>query len=237
VAVVAAGQLRQVADPNRPADRAYESAANAEGRILRPLGESQRVLVVGGPTDPNGDVYWQVADDPFPGCCAPFGWVRETSSDGNPAIKPFKPACPATGSMVTGGQLIALGLMEASTCFGTADFKLHGEVKCDRPPVQSFVSITGPDWVNDQTLCNIDNAVALYGAVTDLYSSAGGSPGPFDADADLVAHFNDPSAQDCRWAPGNFQPIPLDDAPVNTAQFACAMSIYVTHATPSPAAT
>src|SRR4051812_13232901 len=58
MAVVVAGQLRQVADPNRPGDRAFESAAFAEGRVLRPLGESQRVLVVGGPTNPNGDVYW-----------------------------------------------------------------------------------------------------------------------------------------------------------------------------------
>jgi hypothetical protein len=236
MAVVVAGQLRQVADPNRPADRAFESAANAGGRILRPLGESQHVLVVGGPTNPNGDVYWQIADDSFPGCCAPFGWVREMSSNGDAAIKPVNVACPDGDRPLNGDQLIALGVMEAATCLGSGDFSLRGEVRCDRPAVDSFVSITGPDWANDETLCILDNAVALYGAVTQLYTLASAAGAPFDGEVDLVAHFNDSSAQDCRWAPGNFMPIPVDNAPAETAQFACRMSIVVTRAKPVDAA-
>jgi hypothetical protein len=232
MAIVVAGQLRQVADPNQPADRAFESAANAGARILRPLGESQHVLVVGGPTNPNGDVYWQVADDAFPGCCAPFGWVREASSNGAAAIEPLTVACPAGNVPLDGDQLVALGVMEVATCFGSSEFSLRGEVRCDRPSVDSFVSITGPDWANDQTLCILDNAVALYGAVTQLYTLGSAAGAPFDDEVDLIAHFNDASAHDCRWAPGSFMPIPIDNAPVETAQFACRMSIYVTQARP-----
>ena len=74
---------------------------------------------------------------------------------------------------ISGNQLIGLGVMEASTCFGDADFKLHGEVRCAQPQVDEFLAITGPDWTNDQTLCDIDQAVALYGpAVTTLYDGA-----------------------------------------------------------------
>ena len=233
MAVVVAGQLRQVADPNRPDDRAWESPISAVGRILQPLGEAQHVMIVGGPTNPNGDVYWRVADDPFLGCCAPFGWVRAESSSGQAAIAPFQPACPDPGSAISGNQLIGLGVMEASTCFGGADFKLHGEVRCARPQVNEFLAITGPDWTNDETLCDIDQAVSLFGpAITALY--AGALEGQtFDDNVDLIAHFNDPSSTNCRWAPGNYGPISIDDAPVDTAQFACRMSVFVTSATPS----
>jgi hypothetical protein len=232
IAVVKAGQLRQVADPNHPEDRAFESPVSAIGRILKPLGESQHVLVVGGPTKPNEDVYWRVADDPFPGCCAPFGWVRAIDNGGLNNLEPFQPACPDPSVAITGNQLIELGVMEASVCFRDTDFKLHGEVRCAQPQVNEFLAITGPDWTNDQTLCDIDQAVSLFGpAVTDLFASGQTENGQiFDEDADLTAHYNDASSKDCRWAPGNYGPIPLDEAPVDTAQFACRMSVYVTKA-------
>ena len=52
------------------------------------------------------------------------------------------------------------------------DFKLHGEVRCAQPQVNEFLAITGPDWINEQTLCDIDQAVALFGpAVTSLYDT------------------------------------------------------------------
>lgn len=229
MAVVVAGELRQVADPNRPSDHAFESPLHPGERTLRTLGESAHVLVVGGPTNPNGDAYYQVADDPFPGCCAPLGWVRATSSNGDPAIRPFQPNCPDPNTPITGNELLALGVLEASTCFGTDEFRVRGQVRCARPAVDSYVSITGPDWANDQVLCNIDQAISLYGdAVTSLYDDGTGAL--FDEDVELTAHFNDPSAQNCRWAPGNYLPIPLDNAPADTAQFACRMSIYVTEA-------
>ena len=69
---------------------------SAVGRYLQPLGESAHVLVVGGPTNPNGDVYWQVADDAFPGCCAPFGWVRAMDASGQPALAPFIAGVPGS---------------------------------------------------------------------------------------------------------------------------------------------
>jgi len=51
---------------------------------------------------------------------------------------------------------------------------------------------------------------------------------------DLRVHFNDPSSEACRWAPGNYSSIDIpDDAPIDTAQFACRMSIYVTSAVPA----
>jgi hypothetical protein len=232
MAIVKAGQLRQVADPNHPEDRAFETPVSAVGRILKPLGEAQHVLVVGGPTKPNEDVYWRVADDPFPGCCAPFGWVRALDTGNLPTLAIFEPDCPDPSITITGNQLIALGVMESSVCFGDGDFKLHGEVRCAQPPVNEYVAITGPDWTNDDTLCDIDQAVALFGpAVTDMFTSALAEQGQlFDQDMDLVAHFNDASSEDCRWAPGNYGPIPLDNAPVDTAQFACRMSVLVTRA-------
>lgn len=237
MAVVKAGVLRQVADPNHPEDRAFESPASAVGQILQPLGESQHVLIVGGPTNPSGDVYWRVADDPFPGCCAPFGWVKEFSSKDVLAIEAFHPSCPDPTTPITGNQLLALGVMEASTCFGTDDFQLRGDVRCAQPVVNQFLSITGPDWTNDQTLCDIDQAVALYGpAVTSLYNAASADQG-FDGDVALSAHFNDPSSADCRWAPGNAGSFSFDESPVDTAQFACRMSVYVTAATPAAQST
>jgi hypothetical protein len=237
MAVVKAGVLRQVADPNHPEDRAFESPASAVGRILQPLGESQHVLIVGGPTNPSGDLYWRVADDPFPGCCAPFGWVREFSSKDVLAIEAFRPACPDPNTPITGNQLLALGVMEASTCFGTDDFQLRGDVRCAQPVVSQFLSITGPDWTNDQTLCDIDQAVALYGpAVTALYADAPEGQG-FDSNVALTAHFNEPSSTNCRWAPGNEGSFSLDSAPADTAQFACRMSVFVTQATPGQSET
>jgi hypothetical protein len=233
MAVVVAGSLRQVADPNRPSDGAFESPLHPGERALRTLGQSAHLLVVGGPTDPNGDVYWQVADDSFPGCCAPFGWVREIGSDGAPAIAPFQPACLDPTTPISGNQLLGLGVMEASTCFGSGDFKLNGEVRCAQPVVSEFLSITGPDWANDQTLCDIDRAVGLYGPeVTALFT--GDEAGTFDQGVDLTAHLNDPSSEDCRWAPGNDHPISVSDAPINTAQFACRMSVFVTGAVTNP---
>ncbi len=227
MAVVKAGQLRQVADPNRPDQRAFESPPDAVGRYLHPLGESAHVLVVGGPTNPNGYVYWQVVDEAFPGCCAPFGWVRELGSDGAPTIVAFEPECPDPSTFISGNQLIGLGVMAASTCFGSDAFQLQGEVRCAQPVVRQFLSITGPDWTNDQTLCNIDQAVALYGpTVTALFAGAEG--GLFDEETQVTAHFNDPSSDDCRWAPGNYQPMSVENAPIDTAQFACRMSVLVT---------
>ena len=134
-----------------------------------------------------------------------------------------------------GDQLIGLGVMEASVCFGSHDFKLSGEVRCAQPQVNNFLAITGPDWTNEDTICDIDQAVALFGpAVTDLFTATAAEQGQlFDTDLDLTAHFNDPSSKDCRWAPGNSGPIPLNQAPVDTAQFACAMSVYVTQAFPT----
>ena len=235
IAIVTAGELRQVADPNRPQDRAFETPVSAVGRILKPLGEAQHVMIVGGPTKPNQDVYWRIADDPFPGCCAPFGWVRAADGGGVTTLAAFSPACPDPTTPITGNQLIALGVMEASVCFGESNFRLHGEVRCARPQTDEFVAITGPDWTNEDTLCDIDQVVALFGpAVTDLFTAVDAEQGEiFDQDMDLVAHFNDPSSQNCRWAPGSYGPVPLDDAPVDTAQFACRMSVYVTTATPS----
>jgi hypothetical protein len=233
MAVVTTGQLRQVADPNRPSDHAFETPADAVGRVLHPLGESQHVMIVGGPTKPNNDVYWQVADSAFPGCCAPFGWVRATNGADQSVIEPFDPQCPDPLEPLSGNELLALGVMEAESCFGTADFKLRGEVRCARPVVEQFLSITGPDWANDETLCDIDQAVSLYGdAATGLLARAGVGE-VFDADVELTAHFDDPSADDCRWAPGNSRPMSVANAPVDTAQFACRMSVYVTEATPS----
>ena len=55
----------------------------------------------------------------------------------------------------------------------------------------------------------------------------------FDSDVALTAHFNDASSTNCRWAPGNEGSFSLDSAPVDTAQFACRMSIFVTQATPA----
>lgn len=237
MAIVKAGELRQVADPNHPESRAFESPASAIGRVLQPLGESEHVLVVGGPTNPSSEVYWRVADDPFPGCCAPFGWVREFSSKDVLAIEAFHPACPDPGTPITGNQLLALGVMEASTCYGTDDFQLGGDVRCAQPVVNQFISITGPDWTTDQTLCDIDQALALYGpAVTALYDPSTVGPG-FDGVVQLSAHFNDPSSTDCRWAPGNAGSFSLDEAPVDTAQFSCSMSVFVTQATPVATAT
>ena len=229
MAIVLAGQLRQVADPNRPEDRAFESPADAVGRILQPLGESAHVLVVGGPTDPNGDVYWQVADAAFPGCCAPFGWVREAESGGQAAIAPYKPDCPDPSTAVTGNDLFELGMLEAVSCYGTRDFALSGSVTCDQPVVDSYLTIAGPDWTHARTLCKLDDAVAIYGEAVTTFAPA---QGRFDGTAALTAHFNDPSSDQCRWAPGTFMPIAVDDAPVDTAQFACRTSLYVTQATP-----
>ena len=230
MATVVAGELAQAADPNRPRDQAFQSPLHPGERALRTLGQSAHVMIVGGPTNPNGDVYWQVADDPFPGCCAPFGWVRESQSSTDPAIAVLDVACPDAAVPMNGNQLLALGLMEAESCLGGTDFKLRGDVRCDQPAVDSFVAITGPAWTHDRTLCILDNAVAVYGpSVTSLLDPA--QPG-YEGVADLTAHFNDPSSDDCRWGPGSLMPIPLDDAPINTAQFACRMSVYVTSTTP-----
>ena len=235
MAVVTAGQLRQVADPNRPADHAFESPGSAVERILVPLGEATHVAVVGGPTNPNGDVYWQVADLAFPGCCAPFGWVRATQSSGEPALAPYAPDCPDRSSPVDGNKLYALGLLEAATCYGDDDFNLRGYVVCGQPIVDSFLTIAGPGWTHNRTLCNLDDAVSIYGpAATALYGLAP-SGQVYSGTVDMGAHFNDPSSDSCRWAPGTFMSITIpDDAPANTAQFACRTSIYVTSATPQP---
>ena len=231
MAVVVAGELHQVADPNRPRDQAYQSPLHPGERGLRTLGESAHVLVVGGPSNPNGDIYWQVADDPFPGCCAPFGWVRESQTSTEPAIAPLTLSCPDPAVPMTGNQLLGAGLMETASCLGERDFSLTGRVRCDQPAVDSFLTISGPDWAHDRTLCIIDDAVALYGpAVTALFDPAAAG---FDGQVSLRAHFNDPSSVDCRWGPGSFMPIPIEDAPVDTARFACRMSVYVTSAVPA----
>ena len=172
MAVVTAGQLRQVADPNQPADRAFESSSHAGERVLRPLGEAQRVMIVGGPTQPNDDVYWQVADAAFPGCCAPFGWVRGADGADQPVLAPFAPECPDRTDVVSGNELLALGLMEAQSCFGRADFKLRGEVRCAPVTTDGYIAIAGPQWTHERTSCNIDQAVALYGAAVTQLSSA-----------------------------------------------------------------
>jgi hypothetical protein len=227
IAIVVAGQLRQVADPNRPGDRAFESPGGAFERVLVPLGESAHVTVVGGPTIPNGDVYWQVADAAFPGCCAPFGWVHETTSADTPAIAPYAPSCPDATTPLAGDAIVALGLMEAAACFGTDELELRGNLRCDQPNVDTFVAITGPAWTDDRTLCDLDGELAVYGpTVTSLFTLT--TPGlPYFGLVQLGAHFNDASSVDCRWAHGTLgYPLP-DDAPIDTAQFACRMSIYV----------
>jgi hypothetical protein len=235
MAVVAAGELRQVADPNRPADRAFESPLHAGERVLRPLGESAHVMIVGGPTSPNGAEYWQIADRAFPGCCAPFGWVPAMQTSGESALEPFELNCPAPGATVSGDDIYELGVLEAASCYGDAEFTMRGLVTCGRPVVDTFLTIAGPAWANDPTLCAIDRALPLYGpAVTNLFDATGNGA-EFDATVELSAHFNDPSSAACRWAPATSLSIDVpDDAPVDTAQFACRTSIYVTTATPEP---
>jgi hypothetical protein len=237
MAIVKAGQLRQVADPNRPTQRTFESPGPVGfERVLVPLGENAHVRIVGGPTNPNGDVYWQVADAAFPGCCAPFGWVRATQTDNEPAIVPLALDCPDRAQPMSGDQLIALGVMEAATCFGPHDFALRGIVRCSQPAVDSYLSIAGPQWTDDRTLCVFGDALDVYGpAVTALFAQAKRTDNGFFGTVDMKAHFNDASSVSCRWAHGTLNSIDIsDDAPADTAQFACAMSIYVTQATPQP---
>ena len=169
MARVTVDRLRQMADPEHPNDHALESPGSAGERRLLPLQAGTQVYIVGGPLVAAGIEYWQVADYPIPGCCAPFGWVRALTRSREVTIEPFETRCPDTSKPLASGEVARLDGLGQLACFGRTELQLRGALYCGRPTVDGPAFLTGTGWVMDQIMCNLDETFPVHGsAVTEF---------------------------------------------------------------------
>jgi hypothetical protein len=234
LAKVTVDQLQQVADPTRPRDGAFQSPRSALARALSPLTSGQDVYLLEGPRTIDGRDWWRIADSAFVGCCAPFGWIPATTAQGAPAIQADQPIC-SPGSKVTAENIKGAGDFGWPACLSGADVALHGTLVCSRPIIDAPYFLSGfSSWYDSGYECQVDSALNVYGStLIDLIKTRGSSDG-WQGSADLTGHFYEPTSDGCRWAEGDLYQIPVDNAPIDTAQFACQMRFFVTTVTPLP---
>jgi hypothetical protein len=232
LAEVLVHQVKQVADPEHPRQTSFQSPANQIERGLQPLQRAYDVYLLDHRLV-DGTDWWQVADSAFLGCCAPFGWIPSLDADGSPTIAPAPVYCPEPVGSLTTYDLIHPDGFEAPICFGKGDITIRGYLACDRPAIDAAIFLSGLRSY-DQTgyECRLDDRMTVYGEAVPLTVEE--SPQAWHDVVDVTGHYFDPGSDACRWAPGNYAPFPIDNAPVETAQFACEMRFYATSVTPLP---
>jgi hypothetical protein len=216
-----------VADPAQPQDRAFESPRFPVERTLRPLLRAYDVYLLESRVV-DGREWWRVADDAYLGCCAPFGWIPVTNREGEPLMVPSEVHCPSTSPRVTSYDLVHPGSFEPPACFGHGEIVMRGYLACTRGLiVDAPYFLSGlSSWDQTGVDCQLDARMTVYGeAVTSLVES---SAADFEEFVDVTGHYYDPGSQHCRWTPGNFMQMPVDDAPLDTAEFACQMRFVAT---------
>jgi hypothetical protein len=221
LATVLLDGLVQVADPLDPS-RPFPSPRSRMEQQRLPLSSGQTVEVVSGPVQVDGASYWQVADSGFAGCCAAFGWVADTVN-GKPTLSAMQPNCPDPSRELSPYDLVVLGPLAASVCYGSTDVSVAGTLTCSRPNADGAYSLGGAAWVSDQVWCYMGQPRVYGAAVTGLADAGGG----FDGAVVVTGHYDEPSSSDCRWTAGSLMQFDLSDAPVATAQFACRTLFYV----------
>jgi hypothetical protein len=232
LAEVIVGQLRQVADPAHPEDRAFQSPRYAFERTLQPVQRGTGVYLVESRVVENR-TWWRVAVDPYVGCCAPFGWIPATDRDGEPAIAPVELYCPSTDAHLTSYDFVHPESFEPPVCFGDREIEMRGYLACARPIVDAAYFLTGfGSWDQTGIECQLDDRMSVYGELVTSLSV--GSPSDFEDFVDLTGYYYDPDSDTCRWTPGNYMAIPVDGAPTDTAEFGCQMRFVVTSVSPLP---
>lgn len=225
--------VKQVADPQHPNDNSFQTSEYPAGRVLEPLERGYDVYLLES-KEVDGRNWWRVADSSYVGCCAPFGWIPWTDSDGNPLLIPSAVYCPeATEHMTTYDFIHPEGSFEGAICFGRNDVTLRGYLACDRPAIDGALFLSGLNSY-DQTgyECKLDDRMTVLGAIVPARGESNANT--WHEVADVTGHYYAQQAQDCRWVPGDYMPMPVDDAPTDTAQFACQMEFFATSATPLP---
>jgi hypothetical protein len=229
LAKVTVKQLRQMVDPANPKNHSFEEPGQSYERMLLPLHRDDEIYLVDGPLKVDGREFWKVAEtEYFVGCCAPFGWIPTTNSDGIATVEPVMPECGDASQDFVALSPPANGSLSVLACYGGMELHVRGPLICSRPTVDSAYEIDGP-W-KSQTLCDVGDRMSVYGeAVTSLVEDP--NYGDWYADfVRLTGHFDDPASSECNWTYGTYMNIvPDTGGPAETAEFACRTLFIVTH--------
>jgi hypothetical protein len=228
-------EVRQVANPERPRDDAYQGP-DPQYPLARVL-ERQRpgyevYLLESRVVD--GRQWWRIADSAAVGCCAPFGWIPALTADGSPVFRMANVICPAADGALTSYDLFRIGGFDPAVCHGNREITLRGYLACNQPSIDAPYFLSGLRSY-DQTgyECTLDERLTVYGEIVPD-SSSGTSANEWRDVVDLTGHYFAAESDACRWTTGNFMHMPVDGAPVDTAQFACRMRFYGTGVTRLP---
>jgi hypothetical protein len=230
MATVIVDHLRQVADPMRPNDHAWQSPYGymQAGQTLGKLSQGDVVFILeSGVFDERP--FWKVATDDFVGCCAPFGWIVAADDVGSDTLAAIQPECPDAAIPLTTSQLLDLGSRAALVCFGSSELRLTGLLRCSLPIADAGAFVQSPWEPNPQRPqdCVMDD---------HLYSIGGDALRPFSESGSTVVqrvtlsgHFDDPESSGCVWIDGNFANfVPPEGGPVETAAFNCRETFVAT---------
>jgi hypothetical protein len=222
--------VRQVADPEHPGDDAYQQSEHPIGRVLEPIQRANDVYILESRVI-DGREWWRVADSPYVGCCAPFGWIPGTTGDGQQVLsEPDSLYCPEGSDHLSTYDLIHPEWFDPAVCFGHDEVTFRGYLACTRGlTIDASYFLTGlSSWDQTGVECSLDSRydsqLTVYGDVA-IGLAQEGEYGEF---VDVAGHYFDAASKDCRWKPGNYMPMPVDDAPLDTAEFACQMRFVAT---------
>jgi len=214
------------------------SLPTVDGRSerLEPLiREGTRAYITDGPTIADGYAWYQA--QPYgEERASPFGWIAAGSRDGEPWIEPFPLGCDSVA--VTAEALVSGEPLEQLFCSLAGDpprtnppgpdIKVEGDVYCTLAD-DHWGPLSGPDWIDQLGYCELRagrSSIRLPGS--PMMRLLGGTSNPVEGRYDLVGHFDDPGARDCRARSleGGHRPDPAQTV------LQCRTYFVVTRATP-----
>jgi hypothetical protein len=123
----------------------------------------------------------------------PSGWVAAASTSGSPWLEASSLPCPSLP--LTGTAALSVRGMAGIVCFGRREITIVGDVACELGEVERF--LVGPAWIRADRHCELD----LSGESMELMDAGiGGLQRPARGRATITGHFDDPAAEQCRWA-------------------------------------
>jgi hypothetical protein len=217
--------------------RSLPTVGEASKRFEPLLPHGVRFYVVDGPVTADGYTWYQV--QPYHGKeQLPFGWIAAGSRDGEPWIEPFPLGCdavaPTPESLVIGEPLEHLYCSLTGESLRTSppgpDVEVAGDVYCTVAD-DHWGALSGPEWIDQLGYCELrTDAGSIRLPGSPMTGLLGGSSNPVEGRYDIVGHFDDPGAEECREASfdGGDPPDPVQ------VVLRCRTYFVVTHAAPLP---
>jgi hypothetical protein len=220
MATVHVDDIPQVVDPAHPN---HDRDLNAE---LGSLSAGEHVFLV-NQGRVKRDSYWQVVRASG-GTAGALGWIPQLIDD-ELTLDPFQPECP-TAFPLSAADLVALGSLEALSCFGNSELTLSGTVSCSLGSADLIV--WGASYLNGQRICSLDDEFGLSGTpVTSLLDAPEAQPS-IGGRYLVRGHFDHPDAQNCFSIPFGTSPGTLTAPPEPPAVISCRQLFVVSTVTP-----